>query len=243
MMKSAKFLRLFAVSIALLAVQNASAMHISEGFLPPQWCLVWYLVSLPFIAWGLNRLRKTISADPKSKLILGICGAFVFVLSAIKLPSVTGSSSHLVGTSLGAMITGPAAMAVVGVVVLLFQALLLAHGGLTTLGANVFSMAIAGPFLAYGLFCLGKKVRWNESVNIFFASFVGSLFTYVVTSFQLAVSFPDATGGWWVSFLKFGALFAVTQLPLSVIEGFLTLFVYRFVSKHIPEISFVKTGE
>ena len=208
--------RLFALAVILLAVQPVSAMHISEGFLPPQWCMLWYALSLPFMVYGLKRLRKRIADDPKSKLILGICGAFVFVLSAIKLPSVTGSCSHLVGTSLGAMIMGPAAMAVVGVVVLLFQALLLAHGGLTTLGANVFSMAIAGPFLAYGLFQLGKKLRWNESVNIFFAAFVGSLFTYVVTSFQLALSFPDATGGWWVSFLKFGALFAVTQLPLSV---------------------------
>jgi cobalamin biosynthesis protein CbiM len=235
--------RILVCITALFAVQNASAMHISEGFLPPQWCIVWYLVSLPFILWGLKSLRKSISVDPKSKLILGICGAFVFVLSAIKLPSVTGSCSHLVGTSLGAMLMGPAAMAVVGLVVLLFQALLLAHGGLTTLGANVFSMAIAGPILAYGLFRLGRKLRWNESVNIFIASFLGSLFTYVVTSFQLAASFPDATGGWWASFLKFGALFAVTQLPLSVIEGFLTLFVYRFVSKHIPEISFAKMGE
>ncbi len=240
MMKKSTIPRLFTILVTLLIVQNASAMHISEGFLPPQWCLAWYLVSLPFIAWGLQSLRETITADPKSKLILGICGAFVFVLSAIKLPSVTGSCSHLVGTSLGAMIMGPAAMAVVGVVVLLFQALLFAHGGLTTLGANVFSMAIAGPFLAYALFRIGKELRWNESINIFFASFAGSLFTYVVTSFQLGVSFLDATGGWWVSFLKFGALFAVTQLPLSVIEGFMTLFVYRFVSKHIPEISFSK---
>ncbi|MDP4269109.1 MAG: energy-coupling factor ABC transporter permease [Bacteroidota bacterium] len=236
-MKRKSITRLSALAVALLAVQTASAMHISEGFLPPQWCIVWYVLSLPFVAYGLKQLRKRLADDPKSKLILGICGAFVFVLSAIKLPSVTGSCSHLVGTSLGAMIMGPAAMAVVGVVVLLFQALLLAHGGLTTLGANVFSMSIAGPFLAYGLFLLGKKLRWNESMNIFLAAFAGSLFTYVVTSFQLSVSFPDATGGWWSSFLKFGALFAVTQLPLSVIEGFMTLFVYRFVSKHIPEIS------
>lgn len=221
-----------------MAAQSASAMHISEGFLPPEWCVVWYLASLPFIIYGLKVLKKSIAAEPKSKLLLGICGAFVFVLSAIKLPSVTGSCSHLVGTSLGAMLMGPGAMAVVGVVVLLFQALLLAHGGLTTLGANVFSMAIAGPFLAYGIFYLGKKAGWNKSVTIFIASFLGSLFTFLVTSYQLAISFPEAHGGWWASFVKFGTLFAVTQLPLSVIEGLMTLFVYRFVQKHLPGVSF-----
>ncbi len=242
-MKRKLYIRLAALVTGLFGWQSVSAMHISEGFLPARWCLVWYVISLPFVAYGLKELRKRISEDPKSKLILGICGAFVFVLSAIKLPSVTGSCSHLVGTSLGAMLMGPFTMAVVGVVLLLFQALLLAHGGLTTLGANVFSMAIAGPFLAYGLFLTGKKMRLNESVNIFFASFSGSLFTYVITSFELAVSFPDLTGGWWTSFLKFGALFAVTQLPLSVIEGLMTLFMYRFVMKNIPNPLVVEKSE
>ena len=73
--------------------------------------------------------------------------AYVFVLSALKIPSVTGSCSHPTGTGLSASLFGPSVTAVLGTIVLLFQALLLAHGGLTTLGANVFSMAIAGPFI------------------------------------------------------------------------------------------------
>ena len=67
------------------------------------------------------------------------------MLSALKIPSVTGSCSHPTGTGLGAVLFGPGVMTVLGTIVLLFQALLLAHGGLTTLGANVFSMAIVGP--------------------------------------------------------------------------------------------------
>ena len=66
----------------------------------------------------------------------------MFVISSLKIPSVTGSCSHMTGTGLGAILFGPTAAGVLGLIVLLFQAILLAHGGLTTLGANTFSMAI-----------------------------------------------------------------------------------------------------
>ena len=63
-------------------------------------------------------------------MLLALCGAFAFVLSALKIPSATGSCSHPTGVGLGAILFGPAATAVLGLIVLLFQALLLAHGGL-----------------------------------------------------------------------------------------------------------------
>ena len=84
-------------------------------------------------------------------------GAFIFVISSLKIPSVTGSCSHMTGTGLGAILFGPASVSVLGVIVLLFQALLLAHGGLTTLGANTFSMAIAGPVVAFWIFKIFEK--------------------------------------------------------------------------------------
>ena len=84
-------------------------------------------------------------------MLLGVSAAFSFLLSAMKLPSVTGSCSHPTGVGLGALLFGPLAMVPVSFVVLLFQALLLAHGGLTTLGANLFSMGIAGPLMAAAL--------------------------------------------------------------------------------------------
>ena len=83
---------------------------------------------------------------------------------------------------------------VIGIIVLLFQALLLAHGGLTTLGANTFSMAIAGPFLSYGIYRLGRKLKINKSVCVFLATCLGDLFTYWETlpegQLELIVSNP-----------------------------------------------------
>ena len=120
-------------------------MHIAEGFLPPVHAAAWTVVAAPFVIHGTRSATRIVRDNPSARLLLGAAGAFTFVMSAIKLPSVTGSSSHPTGTGVGAIIFRPPVMAMLGTIVLLFQALLLAHGGLTTLGANVFSMAVVGP--------------------------------------------------------------------------------------------------
>src|SRR5262245_65867072 len=126
-------------------------MHIMEGFLPAEHCVAWTAVSAPFVVHGGMRLRKIMREHPQMRLTLAASGAFTFVLSALKMPSVTGSCSHPTGTGLGAILFGPPVMSVIGVIVLLFQALLLAHGGITTLGANTFSMAIVGAWVSWWL--------------------------------------------------------------------------------------------
>ena len=112
-----------------------------------------------------------------------------------------------------------------GLIVLVFQAVLLAHGGLTTLGANTFSMAIAGPLVSWGVYALCKKARVNRKLAIFLAASLGDLFTYCVTSLQLAMAYPAAEGGAAASAVRFFGVFAPTQLPLAAIEGILTVLV------------------
>ncbi|MCW2536524.1 MAG: cbiM, partial [Modestobacter sp.] len=69
-------------------------MHIAEGFLPPAHALGWTIAAAPFVVHGARAVVKEVREHPESTLLLGAAGAFTFVLSAIKLPSVTGSSSH-----------------------------------------------------------------------------------------------------------------------------------------------------
>lgn len=221
-----KFLALSLLLAALLALSlPAGAMHIAEGFLPLPHAAIWGAICLPFLALGLVKIRRLVSAHRKTLLLLAMVGAYTFLLSALKIPSVSGSSSHPTGTGLGAILFGPSPMAVIGVIVLLFQALLLAHGGLTTLGANTFSMAIAGPFVAYGVYAACKKCGVNKKVAVFLAAMLGDLLTYIITSFQLAISHPSATGGAMASFSEFMGIFAVTQIPLAIVEGLLTVVV------------------
>jgi cobalt/nickel transport system permease protein len=218
------------LAVLLLNLQVAwakpAAMHIMEGFLPPVWCVIWFLVAIPFWVVGFRRISQLVAEKPESRLLLGLAGAFAFVLSALKIPSVTGSSSHPTGTGLGAILFGPSVMSVIGAIVLLFQALLLAHGGLTTLGANTVSMAIAGPLIAWGVW-QGLKDKAPVWLAVFLAAALANLVTYMVTSLQLALAYPDPVGGFMASFIKFGTIFAITQIPLAISEGILTVIIFN----------------
>lgn len=212
-------------------------MHIMEGYLPAGHAAGWALASAPFVVHGAVRLNRTLKEHPETTLLIAASGAWCFVLSALKIPSVTGSCSHPTGAGLGAVLFGPGIMTVLGTIVLLFQALLLAHGGLTTLGANVFSMAIVGPWVSWGLFRLVRGAGGSLAVAVFLAAALGDLATYVTTSMQLALAFPDPSGGVAASFLKFGGIFTVTQVPLAIIEGLLTVVVVNALTTHSrPEL-------
>ncbi|MFX0549274.1 energy-coupling factor ABC transporter permease [Hathewaya histolytica] len=213
----------------------AKAMHIAEGYLPMKWVVIWFVASIPFFILGIIRIKDIFKDEPNKKMLIALAGAFVFMLSALKIPSVTGSSSHATGTGLGAVIFGPTVMTVLGVIVLLFQAILLAHGGLTTLGANTFSMAIAGPMVSYFVYKLSKKMGVKASVAVFIAVTLGDLVTYIVTAIQLAIAHPDAVGGFMASCIKFLGIFAVTQIPLAIAEGILSTIVFNLLTDYRKE--------
>jgi len=211
-------------------------MHIAEGFLPPLHAACWFAASAPFVVHGARAVIAESRANPESKLLLAAAGAFTFVLSAMKLPSITGSSSHPTGTGAGAILFRPPVMAFLGTVVLVFQALLLAHGGLTTLGANVFSMAIAGPWAGYAAYLALRRVHAATAV---FAAMAGAnIVTYAVTSVQLALAHPDPASGFVGALGKFLAVFAVTQIPLAIAEGIAGVLLFGFLAKvAAPELA------
>ena len=210
-------------------------MHIMEGFLPLFWVIFWYTASAPFIVYGVWRLKKIIREHPESKPMLAVAGAFAFVLSSLKIPSVTGSCSHPTGTGFGAIIFGPAVTSVMSAIVLLYQALLLAHGGITTLGANIFSMGIVGPFVAYLVYKVLRNIA-GFNIIVFAAATLGDLATYVTTSIQLALAFPAPVGGVLISFIGFSGIFAVTQVPLAIIEGLVTMLLFKYLLELKPDV-------
>lgn len=232
------FALIFGVSV------SACAMHIMEGYLPIGYCIGWGVLCIPFLIAGFFSIKKTLDRNRKSLIILAMSGAFIFVISSLKIPSVTGSCSHMTGTGMGAILFGPAAVSILGIIVLIFQAILLAHGGLTSLGANTFSMAIAGPLVSFGLFKLCQKFKVNKRVSVFIAAAVGDLFTYCVTSVQLALAYPSEQGGFLASAVKFLGVFAPTQIPLAIIEGILTVVIFigleSFAKPELKAVGYIK---
>lgn len=231
--KVVRLLAMVALSgyLVISAPTAAQAMHIAEGYLPVEWAIFWWVVAIPFFLLGLRSIERITTAHPELKLLLALAGAFTFVLSALKIPSVNGSSSHPTGTGLGTILFGPLAMSVMGGLVLLFQAILLAHGGITTLGANAVSMAIVGPIVAYVVYNAIAKTGYQK-VAVFMASMLEDLCTYLVTAVQLALAFPAAQGGFMAAFIKFVGVFAVTQIPLAISEGLLTLLVWNWLQDY-----------
>jgi len=205
-----------------------------EGFLPGFWPIVWYALSIPVVIYGIIKIKKFAEEVPESKALLAVSGAFMFILSSLKVPSVTGSCSHPTGNGLGAVTFGPAVVSVLATITLIFQAFLLAHGGITTLGANIFSMGIVGPFAAWGIWKLLNNYNASSSIAIFFAAVFGNLFTYITTSFQLALAFPEPT--FQAAFSTFLGIFALTQIPLAIAEGFLIVVVWDQLMKYKPKL-------
>ncbi|MFZ2473323.1 MAG: energy-coupling factor ABC transporter permease [Methanothrix sp.] len=204
-------------------------MHIMEGFLPFQWCMFWFALSLPVVAYGAYRMNQLMKANRDFLPLLAVSGAFVFVLSSLKMPSVTGSCSHPTGTGMGAVLFGPWITSVLSIIVLIYQAIFLAHGGLTTLGANTFSMGIAGPIVGYLVYRGSMKYGINMYIAVFLAALLADWSTYIVTSIQLALAFPAASGGVLASFRAFLAVFAITQIPLAIVEGAVTALMFKYI--------------
>ena len=220
-------------------------MHIMEGFLPGPWWQFWTVLAAVCVLAGMFALVRLVRNKPASLPLLGLAGAFVFILSSLKLPSI-GSSSHPTGTGFGSILFGPAVCSVFCTIVLIFQALLLGHGGITTLGANIISMGVVGPLAACIIFKIGHLIRPEFSirsfaVTVFFAAAAADLSTYVMTSLQLALAYPALEGGIPAAFLVYLGIFSITQVPLAVIEGIFIVLVMRFVISIRPEI-FISLG-
>ncbi|MDR1405283.1 MAG: energy-coupling factor ABC transporter permease [Candidatus Methanoplasma sp.] len=209
-------------------------MHIMEGYLPWEWCLVWFLAAVPFLFFGARKIIKIVRDNPEQKMTVALSGAFMFLLSSLKLPSVTGSSSHPTGTGLSTVLYGIACTSFLAAIVLIFQTLLLAHGGLTTLGANIVSMGIFGPACGFAVWHLLRSMRLSIPISMFSAAMSANILTYVMTSLQLALAYHDI--GFLTAFSEFLAVFALTQIPLAIIEGMIFAMFAMYLVNNKPEI-------
>jgi len=228
------------LAVALLGVGalpgTAYAMHIAEGILPASWAGLWYAAAVPFVAWGLHDLRVRTERTPLFKPMVGLVGAAVFVISCMPIPVPTaGTSSHPCGTGLAAILIGPALTVVVASVALLLQALFLAHGGLTTLGANIVSMGVVGGLTGYGVFRAARWLRLPVGVAAFMAGLLADWATYAATSFELASALHGG-GSIGRMFAAIAVAFLPTQLPLGILEGVVTAGVYRFIQSRRPSL-------
>jgi len=213
-------------------------MHIQDSFLVGKWAVAWFGASSVFVSKGIYDIARHSRRVAMFKPMLGLLSAAVFFISLLPVPvPITGTSSHPVGTPAAAILVGPFASMVLAVAALLLQALFFAHGGLSTLGANVFSMGVVGSLISYLVFRTGRRIGLSLAIAAFLAGCLGDLAVYCTTSLQLALGMPGAGGLPLTKAIQtFLILFMPTQLPLALLEGLVTAGMVTYIARVRPDI-------
>jgi cobalt/nickel transport system permease protein len=143
-------------------------MHIPDGFISPQLSLPAYAVAAPLWAWAARRHFGR--AATESLPVIGSLTALAFVIQTIMIPVPGGTSTHLVGVMLLALLYNPLVAFVCESLVLLVQALFFGAGGITVLGINALAMGLAGPLAGWLAWRLIRPL--SEKVALFLAGWV-----------------------------------------------------------------------
>lgn len=206
-------------------------MHIPDGFLDAKTAVATAALSAAGVGVAIRRLRKTL---PRSRVpLIGLSAAFIFAAQMLNFPVAGGTSGHLIGGVLAAVLLGPHAAVLVMSSVLVLQSLLFADGGITALGANIFNMGIVAPSVGYAIYQSVKKLMGfslrGRLVATGFAAWCSAVAASISCAGQLALS---GTVSWTVAF---PAMVNVHML-IGIGEALITVLVVAALAKSRPEL-------
>ena len=212
-------------------------MHLSEGLLPLPWVAGTTAVAVPLVAVGARQIAAKAKREPTFRPLLGLAGAAVFAISALPIPvPIAGTCAHPTGVGIACILLGGLPSVAVVAVVLAIQALLMAHGGITTWGANTLNMGVLGVLAAFAAFWLLRRSGVPLWIGALAAGFVGDLATYAGTAGVMGLALHGDRSAATVTGTIFAA-FLPTQIPLAVFEAILTAAVVQFILTRRPDIA------
>lgn len=202
-------------------------MHIPDGFVPLWQCAIYYIILIValYIAgkWARNKL------DDKQIPLLGVLAAGIFAIMSMNIPIPFGTSGHMVGGALVAIVfCAPEAAIIIFTIVLLIQALIFGDGGITTLGLNVLNMGIIGGGVGLLTF-KGLRNHIGEYPSIGFGAWLAT----VVSAFACAVEMAIAGTFPLIAGIEYMLLFHVF---IGIIEAVLTVIVIWVLEKYRPDL-------
>jgi cobalt/nickel transport system permease protein len=208
-------------------------MHIPDGFIDGTTSAGAAVVAAGGLGASLRRAGEVL--DERRVPLAGLLAAFVFAVQMLNFPVASGTSGHLLGGALAAVLVGPAVGAVCVSVVLAVQALLFADGGLSALGLNVLNMALVTAFGGYAVFVLARRLLPRTSSSVVVASGAAAAISVVVSALAFTVEYAvGGTGTASVSTVV-GAMVGVHVL-ICVGEGVITGLVVGAVLATRPDL-------
>jgi cobalt/nickel transport system permease protein len=208
-------------------------MHIPDGFIDGTTSAGAAVVAAGGVGATLRRAGEVL--DERRVPLAGLVAAFVFAVQMLNFPVVSGTSGHLLGGALAAVLVGPAVGALCVTVVLAVQALLFADGGLSALGLNVLNMALVTAFGGYAVFLLARRVMSRTPSSVVAAAGIAAAVSVVLSA--LAFTAEYAIGGTGTASVATvaGAMVGVHVL-IGVGEGVITALVVGAVLATRPDL-------
>jgi cobalt/nickel transport system permease protein len=207
-------------------------MHIPDAFIPIWQGAIYWIIALVFIALALRWARNEMNEEKLP--LVAVLAAGIFALQSFNLPVSMGTSGHLVGGALAAIVLGsPFAAVFILTLVLIVQAVLFGDGGITVLGANIINMGVIGGFVGFYTFRGLLSVSKSMPVSAFLAAWLACLIPALACAAEMALAgtFPLAEG-----MIAMGIYHAI----IGIIEGFVTIAAVYLIATARPDL--VDTG-
>ena len=222
-------------------------MHIPDNYLSPASCAVLTVAAAPVVGLSITKVKAQLKENKELAPMLGIAASLSFLLMMFNVPIPGGTTAHAVGGVLLSILIGPYAASLALSVALLLQALLFGDGGILALGANIFNMAIAMPFVGYAVYHFFRKQN-HETAGVLVGSYVGINVAAFLTAIELGIQPIIATQGGEPLYNPYGLAVTipammVTHLTIAgAVEVFFTYVIYRFVKQVAPQELYTPTS-
>jgi len=209
------------------------AMHIPDGFIDLPTSAAFGAIAAAGIALSLKGARN--SLDEKSAPLAGLTATFIFAVQMLNFPVAAGTSGHLIGGALAAILVGPYVATLALSVVLIMQAFLFADGGLSALGLSIFNMSLLGVWVGYGAFVLVRKILPKQKSNVPVAAAIGAFISVPVAAIGFVAQYAiGGTATYSVSTVLAGMV--GTHLLIGIGEAIITTLAVSAVIASRPDL-------
>ena len=197
-------------------------MHIPDGFIDLPTSGAFAVVAAAGVAISIRGAKS--SLDEKTAPLAGLTATFIFAVQMLNFPVAAGTSGHLLGAALAAVLIGPYAATLAITIVLILQALLFADGGLSALGLSIFNMSIIAVWFGYGAFLLVKKIAPKKKVSISIAAAIAALLSVPAAAAGFVLQYAIGGANATVSVTAVLTAMLGTHLLIGIGEALITFF-------------------